>query len=61
MLRGRVILGSPEEVAAELRRYDERFGINHFLCRVGWPGMDPQQVHRAVHLLGTEVLPRLNG
>lgn len=60
VLRGRVVLGSPDDVAAELRRYSERFDYNHLLGYVGWPGMPHAQVRRAVELLGSEVLPRLN-
>jgi alkanesulfonate monooxygenase SsuD/methylene tetrahydromethanopterin reductase-like flavin-dependent oxidoreductase (luciferase family) len=59
LLEGRVIFGDPDDVARELRRYHTRFGVNHVLCRVGWQGMDTRLVSRAVHLLGTEVLPRL--
>lgn len=60
ILRGRVVLGSPDEVAAEFRSYHERFGIDHVLCRIGWPGMSQRQVLKAIELLGSEVLPRLN-
>jgi alkanesulfonate monooxygenase SsuD/methylene tetrahydromethanopterin reductase-like flavin-dependent oxidoreductase (luciferase family) len=60
LLAGRVVLGGPEEVAAELRRYQARFGANHFICRVGWQGMDNRLVAKAIDLLGHEVQPRLN-
>ena len=59
MLAGRVVFGSPDDVASELKRFNTRFGVNHVLCRVGWQGMDNRLVRAAVHLLGTEVLPRL--
>lgn len=60
MLEGRVIFGGPDDVAAELRRYATEFGVNHVHCRVGWQGMDDTLVHRAVELLGKEVLPRVS-
>jgi alkanesulfonate monooxygenase SsuD/methylene tetrahydromethanopterin reductase-like flavin-dependent oxidoreductase (luciferase family) len=59
VLQGRVIFGAPDEVAEQLRRYQERFGVNQVFCRVGWPGMGNRQVGNAVRLLGSEVLPRL--
>jgi alkanesulfonate monooxygenase SsuD/methylene tetrahydromethanopterin reductase-like flavin-dependent oxidoreductase (luciferase family) len=59
MLEGRVIFGSPDDVASELRRYRDEFGVNHVHCRVGWQGMDSRLVHRAVELLGQEVLPQV--
>ena len=59
ILRGRVVLGSPDDVVAEFQRYQERFGFDQFLCRIGWPGMDNRQVLKAVRLLGERVLPAL--
>lgn len=59
ILRGRVVLGGPEDVTQELRGYNERFGIDHVLCRIGWPGMEHRQVLRAIELLGERVLPAL--
>ncbi|HEX2172541.1 MAG TPA: LLM class flavin-dependent oxidoreductase [Dehalococcoidia bacterium] len=59
VLRGRVVLGGPDDVAEEFRRYNERFGLDHFLCRIGWPGMENRQVLRAIELLGEKVLPAL--
>jgi alkanesulfonate monooxygenase SsuD/methylene tetrahydromethanopterin reductase-like flavin-dependent oxidoreductase (luciferase family) len=59
VLQGRVIFGGPDEVAEQLRRYQERFGVTQVFCRVGWPGMDKSLVGNAVRLLGSEVLPRL--
>jgi alkanesulfonate monooxygenase SsuD/methylene tetrahydromethanopterin reductase-like flavin-dependent oxidoreductase (luciferase family) len=60
VLRGRVVLGDPDEVAAELRRYHARFGVDHFVCRIGWQGMDNRLIAESIRLCGTEVLPRLN-
>lgn len=59
VLRGRVVLGGPIDVTEELRSYNQRFGIDHFLCRIGWPGMEHRQVLRAIELLGERVLPAL--
>lgn len=60
MLEGRVIFGSPDDVASELLRYRAEFGVQHVHCRVGWQGMDSRLVHNAVELLGKEVLPRVS-
>ena len=60
LLRDRVIIGSPADVAAELERYRKRFSVNHVVCRVGWQGMDNRLVANAIELLGREVVPRLS-
>jgi len=59
ILQGRVVFGGPDDVANQLRRYQEHFGVNQVFCRVGWPSMDNRLVSNAVRLLGSEVLPRL--
>ena len=38
LVKGRFILGSPEECFEELRPYWEEFGMNHLIIRTHWVG-----------------------
>jgi hypothetical protein len=37
-----------------------RLESNHFLFRVGWPGMEAAKVMRVIETMGKDVLPRLH-
>jgi alkanesulfonate monooxygenase SsuD/methylene tetrahydromethanopterin reductase-like flavin-dependent oxidoreductase (luciferase family) len=54
---GRFVLGSPETCAAILAEHVERLGIDHFVCRLQWPGMPQQHVLSSMRLLAQEVWP----
>jgi alkanesulfonate monooxygenase SsuD/methylene tetrahydromethanopterin reductase-like flavin-dependent oxidoreductase (luciferase family) len=58
--RDRFIVGSPEEVAAEIRRYRETLGIDHLVLHVQQPGMSNEQVMGALERLAFEVVPLLD-
>ncbi|KAA9159410.1 LLM class flavin-dependent oxidoreductase [Amycolatopsis acidicola] len=55
---GRVILGSPDTVVAQLGAY-QRLGFDEFIFQVGTPGTPESAVRESLALLGSEVLPRL--
>ncbi len=57
VLEGRFIIGSPDECAQEIQKYQE-LGIQELILRCQWPGMPNQDSSRAVELFGQEVLPR---
>jgi alkanesulfonate monooxygenase SsuD/methylene tetrahydromethanopterin reductase-like flavin-dependent oxidoreductase (luciferase family) len=57
---GRVVLGSPATVIGQLRQY-LRLGFNEFIFQVGVPGTPEAAVLDSIRLLGTEVLPYLQG
>ena len=57
VLEGRFILGSAEECAAEVAKYQE-LGVEELILRCQWPGMPGEDALRAVRLFGREVLPR---
>jgi alkanesulfonate monooxygenase SsuD/methylene tetrahydromethanopterin reductase-like flavin-dependent oxidoreductase (luciferase family) len=56
---GRFVLGSPDTCAALLTDHVKRLGVDHFVCRLQWPGMPQAQVLRSMRLLATEVMPAL--
>jgi alkanesulfonate monooxygenase SsuD/methylene tetrahydromethanopterin reductase-like flavin-dependent oxidoreductase (luciferase family) len=59
LLAGRVIVGGPEECAAELARLAQGVGFDRLVCRVQWMGMEQRLVLRTIELLGARVRPLL--
>ena len=59
LARDRFLLGSPEDVVGEIRRYERELGVNYLIFRMQWPGMSQEQTLRQIDLLGREVLPRV--
>jgi alkanesulfonate monooxygenase SsuD/methylene tetrahydromethanopterin reductase-like flavin-dependent oxidoreductase (luciferase family) len=59
LLSGRVVIGGPEECAAELTRLARAVGFGRLVCRVQWMGMEQRLVLRTIELLAERVLPLL--
>jgi len=57
LLGGRVVIGGPEECAAELLRLAEAMRCGRLVCRVQWMGMEQRLVLRTIELLGDRVIP----
>ena len=58
LAKDRFILGSPEECAEEVRRY-QALGFNYFIMSHHPPDLDDEAAMRILRLFGEEVLPRL--
>ena len=58
LARDRFIIGSPDDVIAEIKRYREELGVDYLILRLQWPGMPHENVMKQLQLLGKEVLPR---
>lgn len=54
------IIGSPEEVAAELDAYVETTGVDQFDIMAQIPGLATEDVRRSMSLVQNEVRPRLS-
>ena len=59
LVRDRFVIGTPDECRAELQRYHDVLGVNHFLLRPQWPGMPQKLVLDQIELLGQHVFPAL--
>ena len=57
--KDRFIIGSPEDVAAELRAYSKEFGVDHINCGITSGGPPHEVVMKRLELLANEVLPAL--
>ena len=56
-LGGRLLLGTPEDVAAGLNALRRDVGMTDFVLRLQWPGMHQDEVLEQLRLFGSEVLP----
>ena len=56
--QGRFMVGSPDDVIADLTRFKE-IGVTHASLRFGWPGTPKEVVQGAMRLAAKEVLPAL--
>ena len=54
----RWILGSPEEVVQEIKRYQEALNPTLLSCRLVYPGMAREDALRSIRLFGEKVLPK---
>ena len=59
LAKDRFLLGSPDDVVSELKRYSEELGVNMMIFRMQWPGMPQEQVLKQIELLGREVIPQI--
>ena len=55
----RFIIGTPDDLLQEARRYTEELGVTTLMLRVQWPGMPRQQVLDQIRLIGEAVIPGL--
>ncbi len=59
LARDRFIIGTPEDLVRDARRYADDLGVTTLLLRVQWPGMPREQVLEQIRLIGEAVVPRL--
>jgi alkanesulfonate monooxygenase SsuD/methylene tetrahydromethanopterin reductase-like flavin-dependent oxidoreductase (luciferase family) len=58
--KDRFIIGDPAFVRDEIQRYYDVLGVNHFILRMQWPGLDQEMVLKSIDLLGEKVIPHLS-
>jgi alkanesulfonate monooxygenase SsuD/methylene tetrahydromethanopterin reductase-like flavin-dependent oxidoreductase (luciferase family) len=51
-IKDRFIIGDKAFVKDEIQRYNELLGVNHFIMRVQWPGLEQDKVLRTISTLG---------
>ena len=59
LLRGRFVLGSPEECYEQLRPCWEQVGANYLILRTHWSGMPVGHALSSMRLISDELLPAL--
>ena len=51
-VKDRFIIGDKACVVEEIQRYRGLLGVNHFIMRVQWPGLEPGKALRTISVLG---------
>ncbi len=57
LMEDRFIIGGPDEVISQIRRFVDRYGMTHLICRLFFPGMPHAHIMRELQLIGGEVMP----
>lgn len=57
LARDRFIVGNPDSVVEELKRYQDILGVNYLVLRLQWPGLPHQKAMEEIQLLGRYVIP----
>ncbi|MCC7361254.1 MAG: LLM class flavin-dependent oxidoreductase [Anaerolineales bacterium] len=55
--KDRFLVGSPDDVIAKLKRFQDTFGVDHLICRLYFPGMPHDHILHELRLLAKEVMP----
>ncbi|WP_212004476.1 LLM class flavin-dependent oxidoreductase [Chitinophaga sp. HK235] len=59
---GAYLVGNPEEVAEKILRHSEALGgISRLTFQMDNPGLSKTQVYKSIELIGTKVIPLVNG
>ncbi len=61
LARDRFLIGTPDDVVSEIRRYEEELGVTHMILRVQWPGLEQDKVMKQLELMAEHVIPRIAG
>ncbi len=59
LIKDRFLFGSPDEVAGQILDLVRRFGVNHFVMGVQFPGMPQSMILDEMQMLAEEVFPRV--
>ncbi|MBI4083204.1 MAG: LLM class flavin-dependent oxidoreductase [Candidatus Lambdaproteobacteria bacterium] len=59
LMKGRFVIGSPQECYEQLRPYWEQLGIDHFVFRTQFVGMPLANALQSIRLISDELLPAL--
>ena len=51
------MIGTPDQVARKLERFQRQFRCTHFIMSTQLPGMDPRKGTRSLELFAKEVMP----
>jgi alkanesulfonate monooxygenase SsuD/methylene tetrahydromethanopterin reductase-like flavin-dependent oxidoreductase (luciferase family) len=57
LVKDRFIVGTPDDVNQEIKRYHDAIGANHFLMRFQWAGMPQERVLEQIAMMSKEVIP----
>ncbi len=56
-----MLVGTPEDVIAQIEDYRSRLRLTHLVCGMALPGMPPHQIRASMELFAREVIPHFRG
>jgi len=59
LIRDRFIVGSPDEVAEQIIKFNRETGANHLIMSMQWPGMPQSLVLDVIQMFAEEVFPKV--
>ena len=59
LLKDRFFIGSPDDVAEQIIKFNKRVGMNHVVMSMHWPGLDVARSMETMELIAEEVFPRV--
>ena len=57
LMEDRFIIGGPDQCISQIRRFVEKYGMTHLICRTFFPGVPHAHILRELELLAKEVMP----
>jgi len=55
--RDRFVVGTPDQCIEKIRKFRDEFGVDHFICRLYFPGMPHEHIMQELRLMADEVFP----
>ncbi len=55
--RERFIIGDPDHCIREIQKYQSGIGMDHLICWMQFPGIDPRKTEKSMRLFVKEVMP----
>lgn len=59
LMKDRFFIGSPDEVAEQIIKFNKRVGMNHVVMSMHWPGLEVSQSMETMQLIAEEVFPKV--
>ena len=60
LAKDRFLIGTPEDIVKEIKRYEGLWGLDWMIFRMQWPGMKHDAVMNQIELMGKHVIPQIN-
>jgi len=60
LAQDRFLVGSPDDMIAGLKHFQETFGVDHLICRLYFPGMPHAHILHELELIAKYVMPEFS-
>ncbi len=59
LAKDRFLIGTPEDIVSDIKRYESLLGIDCIIFRMQWPGMEHAAVMKEIELMTKYVIPQV--